>query len=133
MVRNEWGNAQGNTVAFGPGEYFEYNGNRIQAIPQTGSYHVARRAVKLTSVRQSSDKLLLVENFNQNLAGNGSGAQLDRSLDAIPNFAFPAHPSKKNNFLFVDGHVQSMRFEETYPTTSSPTARPAQGMWKISQ
>lgn len=85
--------------------------------------------IKLTSVRQSSDQLLLVENFNQNIAGNASGAHVNSAIDAVPNFARPAHPSQKNNFLFVDGHAQSLKFQETYPTTSSPTARPAKGMW----
>jgi prepilin-type processing-associated H-X9-DG protein len=131
MVRNEINNAAGNTVALGVGEWFIYNGNRSAAIPQFGAYNKDRRALKFTSIRNSSDVLMLVENFDQNACGNDLKAVVDCPADAVPNFLTPQHPGKANNFLYVDGHVQTAPFEETYPSsTSLPTDRPAKGSWQ---
>ncbi|HEV7298257.1 MAG TPA: prepilin-type N-terminal cleavage/methylation domain-containing protein [Tepidisphaeraceae bacterium] len=130
MVKNEWGGGPtGGVVAYGTGEQFGYNGDRNAAIVDTGAFWVDRRPVKLASIPLSSEKLVLVENFQGNVMGSDSGPAVNTPDDCRPNFIRPAHNGKQNNFLFADGHVAGMRFQETFPAGDAPTLRPARGMW----
>ena len=130
MVSNEWGDGTGATVAFGTGEWFEYRaGSRDQAIPTPGAFWSKRTVVKLTSIKQASEQLVLVENFRGNVAGSDHGVSVNAPSQCFPNTSQPAHPGKQNNYLFVDGHVKGLGFNETVPAGDLPTRRPARGMW----
>lgn len=133
MVRNEWGDATGQTVAFGTGEQFEFSGGtREQAIPNSNIYWRGRQLIRMSSLRQSAEQILLVENFGGNVAGAGSGVSVDTPAECVPNFLRPPHNGKQNNFLFADGHVAGMRFQDTYGKGDLSTSRPARFMWSRS-
>jgi len=74
--------------------------------PQTLGF----RAYRMTELRNSSGTLLLVERHERNVAGNVFGAVIDRPADQSPRV--PPH-NKRFNYLFVDGHIESLRPIET--------------------
>ena len=104
---------------------------------------------KTTVVRDPSGSFLLVENAQSQQAfgnqwtcccfapqGTGEMVQIDPSVTTLPNastsanqgaFLYKAHNSRFN-YLFNDGHVQSLRVQDTI---GSGTLTAPKGMWTV--
>ncbi len=104
-----------------------------------------RNLLKIGSVRDSTQQLLLVENFNENIAGGlGRAPNQTHAVqwpgECIPNFLNSPHGRNRSNFLFLDGHVVTLEWSETMPASyyqqaynaarlKTAAVRPAQGLW----
>ncbi len=90
--------------------------------------HANPWSAKLTTISRPSSVICMTEqHMNTNMLGNASGSCVSNPDNQIANY--PAGHSGRFNYLFVDGHAQSMRPVDTIaPGASMSTPK---GMWTI--
>ena len=86
-----------------------------------------------------SGTLMLAENINNiNRLGSNSGNYVSTPAAQGQNQACPGYPDQVEpvhnetwNYLFVDGHVKSLRPEQTMGATSGGLLDAPKGMWTV--